>query len=282
MHALGELRLWSTLRHRLGSLLETQPGSYTSKREDVTHPSVAIGQLDSRKVSIEISQESFRHFLIFVIGTLLSLAALSYVFVDLTGHDTVLGIMPLLDVGKEQSIATFFSIFNILAASVLSFFIYRAEKLKESPLNLYWLLLSMLLFYMALDESATIHEKLIHPHEYFFGDSLPMIPSHGWMLMGAMLASLVGLAFLPFLFALPRRTAVLFVTAGSIFLLGALGLEFVSAWMVSTGLADYTYLVNRLPVLLEEGCEMSGVAILNCALLRELVEKKIVLTLRGA
>ena len=282
MSTVSGLEFWPKSDDRPDSPNETRSETGKPASHEPVGVSIGLGHSSSRDISLTISQDGFRRFLILVIGTILSLALASYVFVDLTGHDTVLGVMHLLDVGKEQSLATFFAVFNILIGSALTFWIYRSEKLRRSILRFYWLALSALLLYMAIDESATIHEKFIHLQEFFFDDSLPMIPSHGWMLLGAVFAAIVGLAFIPFLLTVSRRTAVMFVIAGTIFLTGALGLEFVAAWMFSTGFADHAYLINRMPVLLEEGCELTGIAILNCTLLREVVERNLVLNLRGA
>ncbi len=66
--------------------------------------------------------------------------------------------------------------------------------------------------------------------------------------------------------------------SGLIFIFGAVGLEFVGELMFKTGFiessADLFYIFCRL---FEEAFEMYGIALFNCALYREILNRKITL-----
>ena len=68
---------------------------------------------------------------------------------------------------------------------------------------------------MAVDEVAGVHE------------SINSVIEITWAIPAGFAALLIGLAFLPFLLPLPRRTALLFMLAGFIFLGGAVGIEII-------------------------------------------------------
>lgn len=233
------------------------------------------------EVSIRISQKAFYYFQVLTISAILLLCFITYVFTYLTGYDNLLGLITIFDVGAETSIPTFFSVFNLLIASVLALFVGKSEELGAKRLQHYWIGLSVLLLCMSIDESAGIHERLSNVKSHFAGDFVPMVDSHGWLLFGAVFVILVGAIFVPFLIALPRRTALLLIVAGVVFVVGAVGLEFVGAWMLFTQFADTTDLVYGMRRIVEEGCEMFGVAILNCALFREAIERSVIVSLRG-
>ena len=67
-----------------------------------------------------------------------------------------------------------------------------------------------------------------------------------------------------------------------IYIIGALGFEFLGAVMLKTGLVDSNkdllYLIRRI---FEEGFEMYGIALFNCALYREILNRKMVLQVRS-
>ena len=92
----------------------------------------------------------------------------------------------------------------------------------------------------------------------------------------------VSIVLLPFVSKLPTDTRRYFLIAGCVFVTGAVGFEYLGALMLETGIVesrkDMAYLVRRL---FEEGFEMYGVAIFNCALYREILRRKISVIIGG-
>jgi len=209
-----------------------------------------------------------------IVTTILVLSTGGYLFTHATGHDSVFGFLRLIDVGREQSIPTYFSTFNLLLASILIFIIYTNEKLTNRSIARYWFLLSIGFLFLSIDEGASIHENFALIHRSH-GIILPIFKTHSWLPYGIIFTLIAGLLFIPFVKSLSRVTATYFVIAGTVFIGGAIGFEFVSAWMIHTGFAEKGDLIYQFRRILEEGFEMFGIAIFNCVLFREIVSRNL-------
>lgn len=88
------------------------------------------------------------------------------------------------------------------------------------------------------------------------------------MIVGAAAAGVAALAYWRFLRALPAATRQLFVASGAMFLLGALGIEAISAMHADLfGRANFHYAVLTT---IEETFEMLGIAVFAIALMEYL------------
>ena len=110
-------------------------------------------------IATTISFRSFRRFQFGVVTLLVLLGLLHYLYVAFIGRDAVTNITILFDLGKENSIPTAFSIINLLIASVLLYFVYCVSKYRGDRVAFYWLALCILFVLLAIDESASIHER---------------------------------------------------------------------------------------------------------------------------
>ncbi len=117
----------------------------------------------------------------------------------------------------------------------------------------HWYVLAVGFLLMSVDEIAGVHE------------SINTVIVMTWAIPGAILAFFIGLAFVPFLLALPRRTAVRFALAGGIYLAGATGIEIIGNELVATDQRDT--LRYNMVCLVEEGLELLGVLLFLHALL---------------
>jgi hypothetical protein len=198
---------------------------------------------------------------------LLSLAA--YLFKHYTGHGQVLGLIPFLDVSEEQSLPTWFSSLNLLLSALLLTVLYAIARRTGFEKHRYWLYLALVFLLLSVDEASSIHEKFTRLQQYT-GVLVPMIQTHSWILYGVLFTLVVGVFFIPFLAALPRRTALLMILSGLIFLSGALGVETLGAWFRYREIAGHHDLMDNLRRLLEESCEMYGIALFNWVLFREI------------
>jgi hypothetical protein len=163
-------------------------------------------------------------------------------------------LIQLFDVDEENNLPTWFSGFLLLTASALLWFCARAKRGAGDPWSGTWYALAVGFLLLSVDEVAGVHESI---------NSVIVIT---WAIPGGAAALVIGLAFIPFLLHLPRRTAVLFALAGATYLGGAAGLEVVGNSLVAQGLRDT--LRYSLWCLLEESLEMFGVILFVDTLLR--------------
>ena len=234
------------------------------------------------ELNIEVSRRRFSVVQYGMVSLTLVFAAASYFFVSITGHG-LFGVANLLEVGAEQSIPTYVSVVNLLLGSALVFLIYLYEKSTGNPAKKHWLLLSLLFLYLSVDEACRIHERFATWHDLLVEKTVmaPVLETHQWLPFGVFFLVVCSIVFLPFLRQLPRVTRRRFLFAGGIFVGGAIGIEYLGAVMLEAGMVDSrqdpAYLARRL---LEEGMEMYGVVIFNCAVYSEIQSRNMSVLLR--
>src|SRR5215210_3795627 len=170
---------------------------------------------------------------------LLTLAGLAARFaLYVLGDEAFTRPLRLFDVGEEQSIPSWFESMQFMLCSVLLAVVAVAKRQRGERYSLHWGVLSIIFLCLSLDEVATIHERmgaelqrLLH---YITGFTPGGAISYFWVVPGALFVLVVALAYLRFLFDLPKATRRRFVFAAALFLLGALGLEMLSAQVSSS------------------------------------------------
>jgi len=236
-------------------------------------------------INLTFSNSRFVTFQVALVSGVLISGTVCYAIQTFSGHRSLLGFLHLFDVGNEQSFATYLSTMLLLLAAALLYVAYRAVKQLGVGQHRYWLLLCWLFVYLSIDEAASIHENFGKVYEYLVrADVLPrMLDSHEWLPFGVLFVLVTGGVFLPFLFKLRRDTAALMCLAGTIFVSGAIGFEFLGAVMLKTGMVasnrEFLYLLRRIA---EEGLEMFGVVLFNWTVYREILRHRISVTLVGA
>jgi hypothetical protein len=124
---------------------------------------------------------------------------------------------------------------------------------------------------------ASLHERLLGR----LGQSLAgEVFYFTWLGPGLVVVALVGLFYLRFLLALPRRFQVLFAASGALFLAGAVGAEMVGSEIARHRLGDDASWAYQVAVIVEEGLEMAGGALFIYALLAHIAEARIRLVAR--
>lgn len=142
----------------------------------------------------------------------------------------------------------------------------------------HWRGLVALCLFLSLDEASMFHET--------FGEMLGSAVSAGdvlhynWLFYGIAAVLVVGAAFVPFLRALPRGTAIRIVLAGAIFVSGAIGAEFLGG-ASRAGAIDLIQgrALWGLQLMTEEFLEMLGIIMLIHALLHHLSRQSLPISL---
>lgn len=165
-------------------------------------------------------------------------------------------IHPLFDVGAEANIPTWFSSILLFIIGLCAFIFYtksNAVLVRYKVFTYFWLIFSLLYFYLSLDEVASLHEwtsKIIERKTY------------RWVYLYApFLLTLFIYFYLYFRFESPLQTQlrnwVLFGMLISAF--GGLGLELSHRYLFIYGFPVY---IRHIQMLLEEGLEMLGSAMI--------------------
>lgn len=179
------------------------------------------------------------------------------------GHGTLYGVVPLVNVGIEANLPTWYSSLALLFCSaLLALIAVRIQKV-AGPFWRHWAGLAAIFLMLAADEAAAIHELLNQPLERFVQPSGLLL--YPWVVAGAAFALIVGVAYLRFMLALPGRTRHQFLFAAAIYLGGALAMEMAGArhaWL--HGKKNFSYELYRTA---EEGLEMVGIVVFIHALL---------------
>src|ERR671938_1885834 len=194
------------------------------------------------------------------------------------GQEGYLEALRIFDVGEERSIPTWFESIQFLLCSVLLAVIAFAKKQRNDRYSLHWSVLSIILLLLSLDEVASIHEAIGQQSERLLHSTTGLTPGGAikffWVVPGAIFVFIVLLAYLRFLADLPRSTRYSFLFAGALFVLGALGLEMLSAQVSSSseGIANFfgsavPKIMIGLQTCVEEMFEMLGLTAFIYALL---------------
>lgn len=167
----------------------------------------------------------------------------------------------VFDFDSEKNIPTIYSGISIVFCSFLLHKIYSESDKTVSP-RWPWFLLSVIFLFLAFDEMFEIHERLMVPVKQTF--QVSGFLHYAWVIPYGIALIVLGIALLKFLYELPRNILYLFVVAGSIFVMGALGLEMIGGKLVTLD-SSSSYLFFALTTI-EESLEMVGIAIFIFAL----------------
>ena len=180
------------------------------------------------------------------------------------GHDQVFGLVRMFDMLNEGNVPTWYSSMTLMACAAVLGAIAFVRMRQRDRFRWNWLGLALLFVLLSVDEAAFIHETVqavlrrgMRKEDSFYSLASIVYPS--------LLALAALLANLRFLASLPRRTAMLFLCAGAVFVGGAIGVDYVGELHKNAhGMQNMTFaLMNAV----EEGMEMFGVVIFLYALL---------------
>lgn len=177
--------------------------------------------------------------------------------------------LKLISVGSDTGIPAWYSSLALLLCSALLAVIALARRRHEDRYALRWAGLSVVFLYLSTDEMLRLHErasdKLVQPTLRALGVETTGVLNYPWVALYVPLVLVFALAYFGFWFALPMKTKILFLAAGTLFVGGAVGIEVFNA------LYDSLYgrgnLVAAMMTHLEEFFEMIGVVVFVYALM---------------
>lgn len=212
-------------------------------------------------MSIALSQRSLRR-LVWSATVLVSLLGLVVELVHYLRPATRSVVIPLFSLSIEGNFPTWYASGLLLCCSLWLAAITLGVRQRGGPYPRRWGLLAAGFLFMSLDEAIELHENLgqifdLHGVLFF-----------SWVIPAGLVVAGLAVLYLPFLTHLARDSAVRFVIAGTVYLLGALVLELpLGHWAERHGHDNLTYVMIDW---VEETLELVGATYFLLSLTRYL------------
>jgi hypothetical protein len=192
-----------------------------------------------------------------------------------SGNDSLFGLVTMFSLGSDRNFPTFYSALAIFLCAVL---LAVAGHASRQRYTWHWYGLALVFLFLASDEILEIHERTIEPMRGLINATGLLY--YAWVVPYGLAALLLAIIYLRFLLHLPARTRSLFISAGLLFVAGALGFEMLGGWYSELhGNRNVVYVLYQT---VEELLEMTGIAVFLYALadyLQDLGERGWVLRL---
>ena len=173
--------------------------------------------------------------------------------------------LDVLNMDRELNLPTLFSSLMLLAAAIL---LRRLSGVPGNEASADWTLLSRIFGFLAVDEALQIHEILILPglrHQVH-----PALAST-WVIPYSLIALGLLWRLRHFLTSLANATSSRFLRAGTVYVMGAVGMEMVGSFAVRSGLIRLHSFWYGAITGVEESLELLGLILFLHALMRELL-----------
>ena len=202
-----------------------------------------------------------------IAGLLLaSLTVALYPFLFDFGQGFITLVGGFVAMNEEANLPTWFSSGLLLLVALVLAAIGLARRAIGARYVPHWLGLSLIFFYLSLDEMTQLHEKWGR----LLPDALDPKILYGWTVVGFLIVLAVGLIYFRFLRALTPETRRLFMLAGALYIGGALGFEVIASYSnFYMGEAVYDVSLWRIIIThIEETMELAGIVVFLYALLQ--------------
>ncbi|MCF6159068.1 MAG: hypothetical protein E3K32_10980 [wastewater metagenome] len=203
--------------------------------------------------------------LVFILITLVHITVKSASF--FVGNRHIFGLFDLImlfDLDRERNIPTFFTTAALLTCSTLLAAITFAKR-KTGEGYLLWLSMAAIFLFLSIDEFAVLHERLVIPLQSAIQTS--GIFYFAWVIPYGIALLVFALIYLKFFLNLPRKTQILFATAGLIYITGAFGMELIGGRFYELHGEEAEKTIRYFIITTVEECmEMAGITVFIYAL----------------
>ncbi|MCW5879089.1 MAG: hypothetical protein KIS80_09530 [Anaerolineales bacterium] len=214
----------------------------------------ALIRLDARKIAVYLSG----------IALLIIFASVSMDILEvLDGPQQFSGFRVKFDLDQEANVPTYYSSFLLLTCAALLAIIGLVKTSSGDGWSRHWNFLALGFFFLSLDETAAMHERLIRIFRDWFNPT--GLFYFGWVLAAIPLLIMLGMAYYRFFLSLPQVTRRRLFLAVSVFVAGAIGMEMLGGWFEQTYGAQHP--AENVLTTIEESLELFGVILLIHALL---------------
>ncbi|MEM9414113.1 MAG: hypothetical protein AAGA29_01385 [Planctomycetota bacterium] len=184
----------------------------------------------------------------------------------------------LLNLDREMSLPAWFSAMLIAVNGGLMLLAGWVQRRRGERGVLGWLVLGLFFLALSIDEASAVHEVLVDRVRGVMGPYATGLMFYAWYVPVLALGAILLVGLVPFLRGLPRRTLGLLALSVAVFLAGAVGFESLMGMAVEPTGSDEPPLQSPgfwfvALVVMEEGLEMLGMALLCYAMLSYLVSR---------
>ena len=237
----------------------------STRRDDTGDVEVEPPAPPRRDIRFAIVPSRVLRILLLVIAVLVALSTathMTWLYVPDFPFQT--STLSLLSVDKEQSLPTLYSTVTMLVGALLCAAIAHGRSHQGTSDVRHWAAVSLIVGLLAIDEFASLHERLIDPFQRLLEiEGGPFLLA--WVVPAIVAVIVFVVIFLPFLGRLPRPTRRGLWTAGVLFVGGAIGMEMFATTYVPLNATDT--LAYVLSATVEETLEMLGIAVFLSTLL---------------
>lgn len=219
------------------------------------------------RLNMDIDVQSVSRWLVGVSLFVLALGFFREGFISAYGSETALKDLRQIALDTEHCLGSFYS--SALMGFSTLLMISLGQQAYEKVRRAQWYVLALIFAVMSLDESVSFHEVLIEPLRPIFSFSSYL--HFAWIVPGALFTLAVALAYLPFVFSFKPDIRNRIITAGGMYVTGALGLEAIGGHFNSLGGFDHPYYTAAF--LVEESLEILGLTLFSTTLLKLLPEE---------
>lgn len=216
-----------------------------------------------RTATLRIPVDTFIRLNVLLVAGLVLAGTMGQIATHGFGHDHVWGLIPMFHLNGEGNVPAWYSAAMLLLCGAVLAAIAGAKHHERDRFAWHWVVLAILFVFLSLDETVQLHERAGRALRAALNLSGWMY--HAWVYPWGAGLLVLGLSFRPWLQHLPRATRIQLLTAGIVFVAGALGLEIVEGRYASVHGKET--LLYDVFVTVEESCEMIGVLIFLRALL---------------
>ncbi|MGD9137796.1 MAG: hypothetical protein PVH42_13585 [Desulfobacterales bacterium] len=173
-------------------------------------------------------------------------------------HGLVRLLFSLFFLDGEGNLPAIFSTWLFLLNAVIFLITWKAARLAGESAKI-WLFLSSVFVFLALDESISIHERLINP----FREALDAtgIFYYTWIIPYGIGVVLLAIIAAPVFWRMQKRIRFWFGLSAAVYLFATIGLEMISGkYLVMMN--EQKDIVWILMITLEESLEMAGLIVL--------------------
>ena len=143
------------------------------------------------------------------------------------GHDNLKGLVPAFHMDQEGNPPAWFASILLFLSGLCLALVGAAQRKLREPTKAWWAL-SLIFFFLSLDEATSLHERFGTGLASIFGATGRFL-HYGWVPLYGALGVVLLVIFVPFLKRLPRQCQNLMVLAGVLFVSGALGFELLGS-----------------------------------------------------